>query len=49
MKKIKKISFLAIIFTFFANISFSYDDYFSEGVKLFEKQRSIAESKFDYI
>ena len=45
MEKIKKISFLAIIFTFFANISFSYDDYFSEGVKLFEKQK-YEEAKF---
>ena len=45
MEKIKKISFLAIIFIFFANISFSYDDYFSEGVKLFEKKK-YEEAKF---
>ncbi len=45
MKKITKISFLTIIFIVLANISFSSEKYFYEGVKLFEKEK-YDEAKF---
>ncbi len=45
MKKITKISFFTIIFIIFTNISFSKEEYFSEGIKLFEKKK-YEEAKF---